>query len=594
MVYSTFANAATYTVNTPLDIPGSPGPNTQSLRWAITQANINPGTDVIQFNIASTPIDILLLEALPTITDGLVIDGTSQYAPPLQVCERILLDGSAMSTPGYGLQIRSANCEIYGLHFTNFELGGILVENGASNFKIGGPLLKGNIFTQNKGNHISVTDSPNGFILGNYIGVDCNQTAAQACPGGNNGIYIKNSANVKIGGLNNSDSINIIGAACANGILVENSNFCQIVGNYIGIGVNGNDIGNEGAGIKLSGNSKSCTIGGAVANAGNTIGKNNGAGIDIADNGVDFAYMSLNQFKCNENGGIIINGRGGIGNDNISTPVITRTYICNGIGVAEGTFNGPASTQIQLYLSSENCNECQGEKYVATATVQSGSWFTTFDASFTGKLTALALAPNKSTSTFADCKDIIIIEPGPKAIIKVNGPTAPELYNKQLLTFTNDATPNGICSWVIYQADGQTVLDTLKVDANCSASYLFNKPGNYVVELKVTHPLGCVEVKTLPLNILMSELQVLNNVITPNGDGFNDVLKVTGLFKSYKLLVFDRMGNQIFNTDAVSNYWNGKCNTNNDCPPGSYFYTIDVVSLDDFKFRKTGQVTVIR
>ena len=57
--------ANTYTVNNTDD--NGPG----SLRQAITEANDNPGADVINFSVAGT---LVLFSNLPNITDALTID----------------------------------------------------------------------------------------------------------------------------------------------------------------------------------------------------------------------------------------------------------------------------------------------------------------------------------------------------------------------------------------------------------------------------------------------------------------------------------------------------------------------------------------
>src|SRR5437868_15378007 len=52
-----------------------------TLRQAITDANASPGSDTIVFNIAGSGIkSIFITSMLPTITDPVVIDGTTQPA----------------------------------------------------------------------------------------------------------------------------------------------------------------------------------------------------------------------------------------------------------------------------------------------------------------------------------------------------------------------------------------------------------------------------------------------------------------------------------------------------------------------------------
>src|SRR5436853_2502187 len=69
-----------------------------SLRQAILDANNNPGLDTISFSIGSGPKTIRPLEALPTLTDPVVIDGTTQ--PGFSGTPIIEIDGSLNSTNG--------------------------------------------------------------------------------------------------------------------------------------------------------------------------------------------------------------------------------------------------------------------------------------------------------------------------------------------------------------------------------------------------------------------------------------------------------------------------------------------------------------
>ena len=74
---------------------------------------------------------------------------------------------------------------------------------------------------------------------------------------------------------------------------------------------------------------------------------------------------------------------------------------------------------------------------------------------------------------------------------------------------------------------------------------------------------------------------ILPNVITPNGDGFNDVFepKVTGLslITGAKTVIFNRWGNILWDSDDPLIQWDGKSKmTKMDCSPGTYFYVTDI------------------
>ncbi len=94
----------------------------------------------------------------------------------------------------------------------------------------------------------------------------------------------------------------------------------------------------------------------------------------------------------------------------------------------------------------------------------------------------------------------------------------------------------------------------------------------------------------------------LPNVITPNGDGFNDIFepKVTGLslITGAKTVIFNRWGNILWDTDDPLIQWDGKSKqTKMDCPPGTYFYVTDITYVDttgDKTLHLQGSITIVR
>ena len=95
---------------------------------------------------------------------------------------------------------------------------------------------------------------------------------------------------------------------------------------------------------------------------------------------------------------------------------------------------------------------------------------------------------------------------------------------------------------------------------------------------------------------------VLPNVITPNGDGFNDVFepKVTGvdLITSAKTVIFNRWGNILWDSDDPLIHWDGKNKlTKLACPPGTYFYITDITYIGETgeeKLHLQGSITIVR
>ena len=95
---------------------------------------------------------------------------------------------------------------------------------------------------------------------------------------------------------------------------------------------------------------------------------------------------------------------------------------------------------------------------------------------------------------------------------------------------------------------------------------------------------------------------VLPNVITPNGDGYNDLFepKVTGLslITSAKTVIFNRWGNILCDTDDPLIRWDGKSKqTKMDCPAGTYFFVTDITyqgPTGEETLHLQGAITVVR
>ncbi|SOD14395.1 conserved repeat domain-containing protein/gliding motility-associated C-terminal domain-containing protein [Pedobacter xixiisoli] len=82
------------------------------------------------------------------------------------------------------------------------------------------------------------------------------------------------------------------------------------------------------------------------------------------------------------------------------------------------------------------------------------------------------------------------------------------------------------------------------------------------------------------------------NVITPNGDGKNDVLKIKGieLYKENSFAIFNRWGNEVFRSSGgYQNNWNG-----DGLSEGTYYYVLKLVSREGISSSVTGWITLLR
>lgn len=114
----------------------------------------------------------------------------------------------------------------------------------------------------------------------------------------------------------------------------------------------------------------------------------------------------------------------------------------------------------------------------------------------------------------------------------------------------------------------------------------WQEPGTHTVTLMVTN-LNCKSTITSDsINIVLCPLTI-PNVMTPNGDQANQYFEITNLsyFKDSHLIIFNRWGRKVFESDDYDNKWDGR-----DCSDGTYFY---VLILNDGK-SYNGTITLLR
>lgn len=272
---------------------GGPG----SLRQAILDANANPGTDTVSFDIPGQGVQTIVpSSALPTVTDPLIIDGTTQ--PGFAGTPLVELDGANGNFDG--LDITAGGSTVKGLVIGRFRFGISLRNNGGNkvlgNFigtdstgssarrsvaginissadnTIGGGAGGRNVISGNDtGISISGAAATGNRVVGNYIGTDAAGTARlQGNVGGVSGVTIFSASNNFIGGAGPGEG-NVISGHSSSGVAIDGGSGNQVSGNLIGLGADGaRPIGNSLWAVRIRG-SVNNVVGGTAAGAGNVV-----------------------------------------------------------------------------------------------------------------------------------------------------------------------------------------------------------------------------------------------------------------------------------------------------------------------------------
>jgi len=81
-------------------------------------------------------------------------------------------------------------------------------------------------------------------------------------------------------------------------------------------------------------------------------------------------------------------------------------------------------------------------------------------------------------------------------------------------------------------------------------------------------------------------------ILTPNNDGINDVFRLDlpdGIEACTNILIFNRWGTKVFESNNQNTAWNGKTSSGNMVSEGTYFYIVDINGVS-----KKGSITLVK
>lgn len=327
------ALAATFTVDSTADDADSSagdgncdnGSGSCTLRAAIQEANAFGGADTINFNIAGAGVHTFTpASGYDNLTTQITIDGTTQPGASCGTLVPTNLPGTntphdlkieldfsgAVFTDGITASGFSANGSIIkGLIINGLPDGApVALDSAASNITVEcnylGTDAAGTSAGSGSSNTINIDGGDSDTIQNNLIAggangiggsanlitirnnlIGTNATGTSSLPNSGRGLYMNGLSQALV-------SHNVIAGNTGDGMYATGDNF-TISGNYFGIGVTGNSLGNGGDGLKIY-SSNTYTIGGTTENARNVFSANVGDGLHVySDCGSGNVYDSV-------------------------------------------------------------------------------------------------------------------------------------------------------------------------------------------------------------------------------------------------------------------------------------------------------------
>jgi gliding motility-associated-like protein len=125
-------------------------------------------------------------------------------------------------------------------------------------------------------------------------------------------------------------------------------------------------------------------------------------------------------------------------------------------------------------------------------------------------------------------------------------------------------------------------------------THIFPDSGTYSVTLSILSKYGCADEITKSIRINPDFAVFIPNSFTPDGDGINDSFGAKGYgITEYKMLIFDRWGELIFESYKYGDNWNGKA-SNKELESEVFVYKITLKDINHKTHQFIGNVNVIR
>ncbi|RIW18302.1 PKD domain-containing protein [Algoriphagus lacus] len=171
---------------------------------------------------------------------------------------------------------------------------------------------------------------------------------------------------------------------------------------------------------------------------------------------------------------------------------------------------------------------------------------------------------------------------------KLSITSEPEVMVEEEILFESEISPEFIAwEWEFGDGNKSTEKDPVHV---------FGKSGVYEVKLTGFDLYGCstVEKNTVQVNT-PTELVVIPNAFSPNGDGLNDTfIPKLRAISSFHMEVFNTWGEKLYTTTSLeSKGWDGTYRGQL-VPAGNFLYKISYTTMEGQIVNRTGGITLIR
>ena len=221
-----------------------------------------------------------------------------------------------------------------------------------------------------------------------------------------------------------------------------------------------------------------------------------------------------------------------------------------------GFIDGPSIDPTLINITNEDCFDGNGSITGIAITNGTTPYSYTWNG-VVGNLDVTDLTSNDYSLVVTDdngCTDSY----GPISISNSGTPNADfdlsgnPIFLGETLVVTNNSS-NGSDTYLWDLGDGTS-------STNVDPSITYSAEGSYIICLIASTAANCADTTCQTIEVIEEVESVIGipNAFSPNNDSHNDVLYVRGSgITSFTLLIYNRYGEKVFETNDLSNGWNG-------------------------------------
>ncbi|MDO9185785.1 MAG: PKD-like domain-containing protein [Bacteroidia bacterium] len=181
---------------------------------------------------------------------------------------------------------------------------------------------------------------------------------------------------------------------------------------------------------------------------------------------------------------------------------------------------------------------------------------------------------------------------GPYAITSTSAVTAaftadPTLGQTPLtVNLTNESVDATHYLWDFGGIDTSTQVDP---------TYIVVPTGQFQICLIAYNAFNCTDTACSMIDVDKTNVFIVPNVFTPNGDDVNDVFSIQGIgLASLDAQIFNRWGQKVFEWHTINGDWDGRTASGVPAPAGTYYYIIKAKGKDGKEYFEKGSFSLIR